>query len=305
MGATNVQESVFWSLVASQHGVVTRAQLLGLGFTPKAIKHAVATRRLHPIHRGVYAAGRPDLSAEGRWLAGVLVCGEHAVLSHGSAATLWGMGEYERGQVEVSVPSHVNRRQPQIRVRRRMHLGPSDVARRSGIPVTTPSRTLIDLAPRLGRHRLERLVNDAANLDLVTPAEVRAALDQRRGQAGVSRLAAILDRRTFRLTRSHLERLFLPLVEKAGLPAPETMVHLNGFEVDFYWPDLDLVVETDGLRFHRTPAQQARDRLRDQVHTAAGLTSLRFTHEQVRYEPAHVRRTLAAVAARARARGNP
>ena len=73
---------------------------------------------------------------------------------------------------------------------------------------------------------------------------------------------------------------------------------VNGFEVDFYWPDLGLVVETDGLRFHRTPAEQARDRLRDQAHTAAGLTQLRFTHEQVRYEPEYVRKVLAQVASR-------
>ena len=73
---------------------------------------------------------------------------------------------------------------------------------------------------------------------------------------------------------------------------------MNGFRVDFYWPDLGLVVETDGLRYHRTPARQARDRLRDQVHTAAGLTPLRFTHAQVRYEPKHVKRTLAAVGGR-------
>jgi very-short-patch-repair endonuclease len=107
----------------------------------------------------------------------------------------------------------------------------------------------------------------------------------------------VLDRRTFRLTRSHLERLFLPIAHEAGLPAPETGVQLNGFEVDFYFPEIGVVVETDGLRYHRTPAQQARDRLRDQAHAAAGLVPVRFTHEQVRYEPAHVRRVLRDVAA--------
>ena len=73
---------------------------------------------------------------------------------------------------------------------------------------------------------------------------------------------------------------------------------MNGFKVDFYWPDLGLVVETDGLRYHRTPAQQARDRVRDQAHAAAGLTPLRFTRAQVRFDPAHVASTLAAVAHR-------
>lgn len=106
----------------------------------------------------------------------------------------------------------------------------------------------------------------------------------------------MLDRRTFRLTREKLERRFLPLVEQVGLPLPLTKQWVNGFEVDFFWPDLGFVVETDGLRYHRTPAEQARDRLRDQAHTAAGMTQLRFTHEQVRYEPEHVLATLTATA---------
>jgi len=100
------------------------------------------------------------------------------------------------------------------------------------------------------------------------------------------------------MTDSELERRFLPLVDQAGLPRPLTQQRLNGFKVDFFWPGLGLVIETDGLRYHRTPAEQARDRLRDQTHTAAGLTQLRFTHAQVRYEAAHVRRTLAAIAHR-------
>jgi len=111
-------------------------------------------------------------------------------------------------------------------------------------------------------------------------------------------LRRLLDRRTFRLTDSELERFFLPLAKQAGLVLSLTRQHLNGFRVDFLWPDLRLVVETDGLRYHRTPAQQARDRVRDQAHLAAGFTPLRFTHEQVRYEPEHVRSTLRAVARR-------
>ena len=97
------------------------------------------------------------------------------------------------------------------------------------------------------------------------------------------------------LTDSALERLFLPLARRAGLPPPSAGQIVNGYKVDFYWPDFGLVVETDGLRYHRTPAQQAKDRLRDQAHATAGLTHLRFTHAQVRYEPGHVQETLAAV----------
>jgi very-short-patch-repair endonuclease len=116
----------------------------------------------------------------------------------------------------------------------------------------------------------------------------------------VQPLRQILDRRTFTLTESQLERKFLPLARRAGLPAPQTGTYVNGFKVDFFWPDLGLIVETDGLRYHRTPAQQARDRVRDQEHTAAGLTSLRFTRAQVAFEPDRVVATLIAVTRRLR-----
>lgn len=164
--------------------------------------------------------------------------------------------------------------------------------------MTTPVQTLVDLSLRLDHKGLERAINEADKYDLVHPPQLRKALDSRRGEPGVGHLRVILDRRTFRLTKEELERRFLPLARQAGLPVPLTGQWVNGFEVDFYWPDLGLVVETDGLRFHRTPAEQARDRLRDQAHTAAGLTQLRFTHEQVRYEPEYVRRILAQVARR-------
>jgi len=131
---------------------------------------------------------------------------------------------------------------------------------------------------------------------LTHPPQLREALRARAGDRGVAKLRHILDRRTFRLAKEELERRFLLLAAKAGLPIPLIGQFVNEFEVDFYWPDLGLVVETDGLRYHRTPAEQARDRLRDQTHTAAGLTPLRFTHEQVRYEPDHVLSVLATTA---------
>jgi very-short-patch-repair endonuclease len=176
-----------------------------------------------------------------------------------------------------------------------MGMAPSDFTRHRGIPVTTPVLTLVDLAGMSYRN-LERAVNEADRLDLVDPEALRIALEAYRGRRGVRRLRELLDRRTFRLTDSELERLFLPLVAQAGLPVPITREHLSGFRIDFFWPDLRLVVETDGLRYHRTPAQQARDRRRDQDHLAAGYTPLRFTHAQVRYEPEHVRSILRKVA---------
>jgi len=145
---------------------------------------------------------------------------------------------------------------------------------------------------------LDSAVNEAAKLELVDPVRLRGLLEEMRGEQGATRLLRFLDREVFRLTDSELERMFLRLVRAAGLPAPQTGVRINGFRVDFFWHELGLVVETDGLRYHRTPAQQARDRRRDQVLTAAGLTTLRFTHSQVRFEAAEVREVLLRVAAR-------
>jgi very-short-patch-repair endonuclease len=235
----------------------------------------------------------------GRWMAAVLACGNGAVLSHSSAAALWRMGKERRGLVEVSLPSSSRRRCPGLRIHRRPSLNPErDLTREYGIPVTTPVQTLIDMSLRLDRTGVERMINEADKYNLTHPPQLREALDARAGEPGVAKLRFILDRRIFRLTKEELERRFLPLARRAGLPTPLTGQFVNDFEVDFYWPDLGLVVETDGLRYHRTPAEQARDRLRDQTHTASGLTPLRFTHEQVRYEPGHVLRILTQTASR-------
>jgi very-short-patch-repair endonuclease len=172
------------------------------------------------------------------------------------------------------------------------------VTRHDGIPVTTPIRTLVDVAAELGPAALERAVNEADKLDLVDPETLLEELGSYSARRGVGRLRAMLGEQVFRLTDSELERRFLRLVEDSGLPAPLTRQRVNGFRVDFFWPDLGLVVETDGLRYHRTPAQQARDRERDQAHAEAGLTALRFTHAQVYRQPTRVRRTLGAVARR-------
>jgi very-short-patch-repair endonuclease len=158
--------------------------------------------------------------------------------------------------------------------------------------------TLVDLAPQLSRHWLEAAVNEATKRDLTDPAALRAALDQLAPRPGIAVLRGTLERHTFTLTDSELERRFLPLARKAGLAPPQTQKQVNGFKVDFYWPEMGLVVETDGVRYHRTAAQQTSDRLRDQAHVVAGLTQLRFTHAQVRFQPERVETTLRAVAQR-------
>jgi hypothetical protein len=287
-----------WELVRRQHGVISREQLRRLGLTDDAIKHRLAVGGLHRVRRGVFAVGVPDLTSHRRWMAAVLACGDGAVLSHSSAASLWRIGPQQRSVVELSLPSLSHREVSDLRIHRRPSLRPRDTTVEYGIPVTTPIRTLIDMALRLDQPGVERMINEADKYNLTNPPQLRRELDDRAGEPGVAALRHILDRRTFRLTKEELERRFLPLAAKAGLPVPLTGQVVNEFEVDFYWPDLGLVVETDGLRYHRTPAEQARDRLRDQAHTAAGLTQLRFTHEQVRYEPEYVVRILAQTASR-------
>jgi very-short-patch-repair endonuclease len=285
-------------LVKQQHGLITRSQLLRLGYGPEAIRHRLAVGRLHQIHTDVYAVGRPRLTQHGAWLAAVLTCGPHAVLSHGSAAALWGIRPARKGAIEVSVPVALTPRRKGIVVHRRKALGPEDVMRHQGIPLTSPICTLIDIAAKLETELVEAAVNEADRLDLADPEQLRAALDRTSPRPGTRALREIIDRRTFTLTDSELERTMLKLAYEIGLSKPGTGVWLHGFKVDFYWPELGLVIETDGLRYHRTPAQQTRDRVRDQVLTAAGLTPLRFTRAQVKFDRHHVRSVLGEVVRR-------
>lgn len=288
---------LLWELSARQHGVVTHDQLIEHGLSPGAIRHRLRTARLHPIARGVYAVGRPQVSREGRWLAATLACGPEAALSHASAAALWGIRRQRDRVVHVSVPAVFERPRPGIRVHRVTGLD-GHVRRRDGIPVVSPARTLLNQATVLSARQLEADVNAADIHGLITPGQLARTLVAFKGHPGVVALRALIDRHTFRLTRSELERMFLPVARRAGLSTPETQQRVNGFTVDFFWPNLGLVVETDGLRYHRTPAQQARDLIREQTHKAAGLEPLRYTHWQVAYDQPWVIRTLRDVAAR-------
>ncbi len=277
-----------WEMVRRQHGVVSRVALLGLGFGHRSIEHRVASGRLYLISPGVYAVGRPELTPHGRWMAAVLACGDSAVLSHRSAAELWGIGYEERGRIDISIRRKSKITRKGIKVRARPSLDSQSVVQRFGIPVTTPIQTLIDLATELKIMRLERAVNEADKLDLVDPETLRGALEGYVGMPGVKTLKTMLDRHTFRLSDSDLEVLFRPLAVAAGFPLPLSKHRVLGYEVDFWFPDHGLVVETDGLRYHRTPSQQARMVKRDQRHTAAGLRVLRFTHWQIAHAPDEV-----------------
>mgnify|MGYP001494944741 CR=1 FL=1 len=288
-----------WKLVRRQHGVVTRQQLLELGMHPSLIDRRLAAGRLHRVWRGVYAVGRPQLSKEGRWIAAVLACGPSAVLSHVSAAALWRLRtERASDPAHVSVLASVRIGRPGIRIHRPAHLAARDITSRNRVPVTRPARTLIDLGSMLGPAQLEAAISRAGKEGLVSPEQLESTLLRCSSLRGAGAVRRILDRYDFVLTANALERAFVPLATRAGLPPPLTGREVNGFEVDFFWPELGLVVETDGLQWHRTPGQQVKDRQRDQAHTSSGLTPLRFTHWQVAHEPDYVVETLRAVAAR-------
>jgi very-short-patch-repair endonuclease len=271
---------------------VTRGQLCEFGLSAKAVEHRIGRGHLRPLFAGVYSVGRSGLTQHGYWMAAVLSCGTGAALSHRSAGALWGVSRAGR-LIEVSAPTLRSRRGILLHRRKRI-----EITEHEGIPVTSPATTLVDLATCLNEHALEAAVNEADKLGLVSADDLRAALGQLSRRPGLRALKNLLDKYSFVLTDSDLERRFLRIARDTGLPTPRTGTCVNGFKVDFYWPDLGLVVETDGLRYHRTPAQQARDRVRDQAHASAGLTPLRFTRAQVRFDSESVQSVLAAVVRR-------
>ena len=287
-------------LGARQHGVVARWQLMALGLSADSVRYLIRSARLHAVARGVYAVGRQELDELGRWMAAVLSCGRGAILSHGSAARLWRIGDERMREVEVSVAAGIVRTRPGVVAHRRSRLRDRERTVHNGVPVTSVAATIVDLASYATVGQLERAIREADKRDLIDPDTLRAELETIVPRPGIRRLRSILDRLSLHLTDSELERRFLPIARAAGLPDPVTQARVNGFRVDFYWPDIGLVVETDGLTYHRTPSQQARDRVRDNAHLAAGLAPLRFTHGQVRYQPGYVRATLAVTARRLR-----
>jgi predicted transcriptional regulator of viral defense system len=284
MGSLTQQPTVRQVLELSgrQHDVITHAQLRSLGLSDKAIAHRLRRGRIFAVHRGVYAVGRPKLTRRGRWKAATLACGDHAVLSHESAAALWGVRDREvstEATTRGSIRGHAG-----VRAHRSRTLTPANTTTHHGIPVTTPARTLIDLAARLPEKQIEDAMIEADVLDLIDPPALRAALGDAASQPGVARLKRLYDRHTLELPREELERRMFAIARAIAVPPPETQHERNGARVDFCWPDIGLIVETDGQRYHRHPARQTADRRKDQRHIAAGDTPLRFTHAQVFYD---------------------
>jgi predicted transcriptional regulator of viral defense system len=293
------------TLAEKQHGVVAHRQLLGLGLGPRAIQYGAENGRLHRIHRGVYAVGHPAIGFHGRLMAAVLACGAGALLSHRSAAWMWGLRRASGSGIDVTGPRCRGRKG--IAVHRARNLRDDDRSVVEAIPVTSVARTLLDLAEVARPRELERAVEEAERLRLFDLGAVEELSARSRGRRGLRRLRALLADVdvTPPPTRSELERGFFELCRKAGLPVPSTNIFLAGFEVDAAWPEQWLVVELDGYAFHGSRAAFERDRLRDAALQAAGYRVVRVTHRRLRTERAAVTETLRSMLAAGGPRAGP
>ncbi len=287
-------DTVIAGLADTQHGVVAYRQLEALGLGARAIEHRIAVGRLHRIHKGVYAVGRRTLSRHGRWMAAVLACGPDAVLSHRSAAALWGLRQ-SAWKIEVTVPK--DRRRAEIRVHR-AKLRDDEITREDGIPVTTVARTLLDLAAVIDRGQLARAVEQADRLRAFDLRAVEAVLSHARRRSGTVALRDVLaEYREPADIRSELERRFVALLPRSRLPTPHVNVLVGGFVVDFLWPQSRLVVELDGRAYHTSPRAFERDRVRDAKLQRAGYRVMRITHRRLRDDPAGILEDIAALVA--------
>jgi very-short-patch-repair endonuclease/predicted transcriptional regulator of viral defense system len=285
------------ALAGRQHGVVGLRQLLALGLSKNAISRRVATGGLHRLHRGVYAAGHIALTPRSRHLAAVLACGQGALLSHRSAAWLWGVLRFSSKIEVTAVRPKVDRDGVTVHRSRRIHA--ADRAVVDAIPVTSVARTLVDLADVLSEARLADAVHEAEVLrlfDLRALEETLARVGGRRGRHRLRRiLADWVDDPTF--TRSEAERLLLDLIRTYGLPTPQVNVWVAGYEVDFFWPEANLVVELDGAATHHTRRAFHRDRERDRDLASHGIQVVRVTSRDLKADGPALARQLAAILA--------
>jgi hypothetical protein len=294
MGAkrANQRDWVAGRLADRQHGVVSRAQLLAAGLSRRTIGSAIAAGRLRPLFNGVYAVGHVATSHHGWCQAALLACGEESTLSHGTACRLWDLRRAETFPLSVIVPNARGRKHDRIDLHRsRLHrsrLHRSEWMLLDGLRVTTPARTIVDMAGELGPKEMRRLVERAQDLRRFKPNEVRAILNRhlrQPGRRGLLDFIALLEPDADG-ARSYLERMFLPLIRTAGLPRPEVNVRIEGRERDFVWRERQLVIEVDGYAYHSSRTAIRRDKARDRRLTAARWRPARFTYAVVAFEPA-------------------
>lgn len=265
-------------LAARQHGVVSTTQLRECGLTSQAIYRRLQKRRLIRLHPSVYAVGQLALRAGWREQAAVFACGPGALGSHRMAAAVWGFRRTSSARLEVTAPR--GRRGPAgIIVHRSRLIHREDRAVVSGIPVTSVARTLVDLADVLTLPALQRAINEAELLrlfDLAALERTLARLPNRRGRGRLHAALGLYRPRT-EFTRSQGEREFLRLCADYGLPEPRANLSVAGCEVDFLWPDANLVVEIDGAEVHQTSQAFHEDRRRDRALAARGFLVVRVT----------------------------
>jgi very-short-patch-repair endonuclease len=285
-------------LAARQGGVVSRKQLFGLGLSAAAIDHRVRRGQLHPIHHGVYAVGHRLVNARGRLFAALLAV-EGSVLSHTTAAGWWDLRPDRETLVHVTVIGDGGRgRRAGIRVHR-CALAPEEIDRHTGVALTSPERTLLDVAPMLGAAALEQCLVRAVAAGRFDLRALERLIERSRRRAGVPALRAALAgwSGADAPVRSELEFRFVELCRREKLPRPAVNTRIEGVEVDFAWPDHRVIVELDGFAFHAGRAAFERDRARDAALTLAGWRVLRFSWRQVVGDPrrvaAVVRRALA------------
>jgi len=289
-------------MAGRQGGVISHEQLLALGVTPAAIKHQVASGRLYRYFRGVYAVGHMAVSARGRLLGALMSYGPEAVISHRSCAWWCGYWTPEPDEIDVTVPGRGRRGQRGIRLHLVRKLDPRDVTTRAGVTVTTPERTLLDLAEVTTAQRLRLAIDEADRLGLWRPDKVEATLKRSPGRRGHKPLRVLLsDLHAEPLLRSELEGTFVNLCDSQRLPHPITNTDVDGYEVDAFWPDHNLVVEVDSRKHHLNGKAFEDDRLKDAELVAAGYRVIRVTHRHLKHDPAGAaRRIRAAIAQSAR-----
>jgi hypothetical protein len=272
-------------LADRQYGIVTAGQMLRLGYSTAAIRRAGEAGRLYRVHRGVYSVGRREMSRHGRCLAAVAACRPEAVLSHSSAAWLWGLLPACPAVPEVTIPRRGHRRNG-IRVHYGLTLSDEDRDEYERIPVASIACTLLGVAATGPRRRLDNAVQRAERLDLLRLDPIDALLERRTGVPGTKPLREALEiYRDDGFFRARSERLFLALVKKAGLPRPAINHFVAEHEVDAYWEAERFAVEVDGWEGHRSRVSFESDPLRIENLKLAGIEAIRITARRIEREP--------------------
>lgn len=275
-------------LAGRQHGVVSVEQLHGLGYVEGSIAKAVRSGRLIPLHRGVYAVGHSDLSLHGRCLAAVKGCGEGALLSHWSPAWLWGVMSTRPLPIHVTTPIPRRARSGLVIHRSRTLLA-EDGAEIDGIPVTSVARTALDLAARIRRRSVRRLLQRTEELGLFDLPDFESILARNKGHRGTKPLRCeIAIYRPPPFTRSGLEERFFELVLERHLPRPATNFVEAGYELDVYWPELRFAVELEVYETHGGRLSFEEDPVRQESLKLAGVEMICVTGPRLDREPDQV-----------------